>query len=89
MVKFVDPPEKPAPTRKSSKWVPILDEVKARPNTWALIAENVWASLATGLRRGNFEGVETEGLEIRTVYPDDYRYGKTDVYARYNRKVEE
>jgi hypothetical protein len=79
-VEWSDPPP---PTRGTLKWRVIADELKSRPNTWALIARDVSPATATNINKGVLVAFRPPGtFESRTANRDD-KTNRCDIYARY------
>jgi hypothetical protein len=75
-VKFQEPP-----ADRRSKWPSIFDELRARPNEWALIIESAPnAGAAPNIRSGVYAGSSSGEFEARSVSAGQ---GKFDIYARY------
>ena len=73
-IKWTEPPTPAAKTR-SGKWRDIRAALEARPGEWALVGENISASMGTSLRRA--------GFELRTHKKPEYDRGRVDLYMRY------
>jgi len=78
-VEWKNPPE-PISGVGSHKWASIADELRAAPHVWALVAEDISASLSTHLRNGRTTGWPKGDFEIRSVTSTRPR---VDIYARY------
>ena len=78
-LKWVEPPANKGP---HGKWADIANELRARPNEWAVVATNVSLSYSSALRSGSASGWTRGEFEVRTVGSDVNR-GRGDIYARF------
>lgn len=78
-LKWVEPPTNKGP---HGKWAEIADELRARPNEWALVASQASLSYSSALRSGSAPGWTRGEFEVRTVGNDVSRT-RGDIYARY------
>ena len=79
-----EPPNKLL-TRGSTDWLGVAKALKARPNEWAVVAENVSASTGTHIRYGKLKAFEPSGaFEARVSGTKVSGGGRASkVYARY------
>lgn len=76
-IKFQDSPAQPTnkTTRRRDHWSLVCEQLAARPNQWALVAQNHSASTATYLRKKH-------GLEV-ALRRAEKNSSRADLYARY------
>jgi hypothetical protein len=65
---------------KSSKWALIFDELRKHPGAWALVAENISASMMTTIKKGQIGGAAPGEFEASSRKTSGSR---ADIYARY------
>jgi hypothetical protein len=74
-IKWQQPPADKRTERRGGKWATIRAQVAERPNEWALVAENVSASMGNSQKR--------PGYEVVTRSRPEYQRGRADLYMRY------
>lgn len=77
--------EPPVKGRNRNNWDAIAASLKANPNRWAVVAENVSASTGTHIRHGRLTAFAPEGtFEARVAGAKAENGGRADkIYARY------
>lgn len=71
--------EPPADARRVGKWEAVAEELRARPNEWALVHTGAAAAVRS-IKTGQYRGMTPGDFEaVGRSRPD----GKTDVYARF------
>lgn len=77
--------EPPVKGRNRNNWDAIAASLKANPNRWAVVAENVSASTGTHIRHGRLTAFAPEGtFEARVSGAKADNGGRADkIYARY------
>lgn len=69
------------PRNKEDDWDDLAEELRARPNDWALVAEK--ASIVDG---NIVDGLECRDLETKTIHVaglEGFHNARYDVYARF------
>lgn len=73
--------------RTQYDWDQVARDLRAKPNTWAVVFEDDRLSLVTAIRNGGIAALrEEKGFEVRTrgnYIPDDGRPRRCDLWMRY------
>ena len=83
-LKFQDPPPdaKGAWKGRKSKWAGIAEELRSRPGEWALVGEQVSASVVTMIKSGRAAGMAAGEFAAIGRNTNNATH-RCDVYARY------
>jgi hypothetical protein len=77
--------QEPPPRRSTYDWAAIADELRSRPNDWALIFKGDRTSLVNALRQGGITALHPDlGFEIRTTNNTREQPRICDLYLRFN-----
>jgi len=80
-IKFEEPQPNP---RKRHDWESIAAQLKARPNEWAVIAEDCYSGVAGNIKSGKYKAFRPVGRWETTSRGVDVETGKAEkIYARY------
>ncbi len=81
-IKFQDPPPDGKGHSRKSKWAGIAEELRSRPGEWALVGEQVSASMVTMIKSGRMAGMAA-GEFAAIGRNSNNATRRCDVYARY------
>jgi len=82
-ITFQEPPAVTRPGRNpDTKYVLIAEELKSRPNEWALILEKGHQTTAARIRTGRISAFRPKGAFEATARNTDEQ-GRCEVYARF------
>jgi hypothetical protein len=82
-LEWKNPPKPVRYKRGNVKWQAIAEELRKRPNEWALIAHDVNPSLVTHIRQGRLQAFTPNGTFEASGQGRNERGYTTELYARF------